>query len=216
MIAVVFPWRPQPARVRAFEFVWDWWADEFPDARMMTVDSGDRPFNLAACRNMAVRWAEDHDCDIAVIPDADSVPVDPAPVHAAIQEARSGGLHLPFNAQRYLTETETLALLDGERPPAEGSHGNGALYVVSPGAWWKAGGQDERFSGWGGEDDQMIAAAETFIGVKRHEGVVWSLWHADECRDVGSERWQPNSDLAQRYWAALGKPDKMARLINER
>jgi hypothetical protein len=216
VIAVVFPWRPQPARVRAFKFVWEWWERHYPDAVKATVDSEHQPFNLAACRNLAVRWAEERDCQVVVIPDADSVPAGTDAVNTAISEAPSGGLHLPFTAQRYLNEAETLGLFDRQPPPTDGHHGNGALYVVTPDEWWRCGGQDERFSGWGGEDDQIIAAAETLIGLKRHWGTVWSLWHADEFRDIGSERHRPNAELAHRYWAALGKRDEMLALIAER
>lgn len=216
MIGVVFPWRPQPARVAVFEFVYAWWVRQFPDAVVATVDSEHQSFNLSACRNKAVRLAESNGCDVVVIPDADSIPADTAPLLAAIDESAHGGLHLPFTRQQYLTEEETVGLFNGHEPDRAGGHGNGALYVVTPESWWAAGGQDERFSGWGGEDDQMIAAAQTLIGLKRHVGVVWSLWHADECRDIGSERWAPNSKLAQRYWDAIGKPDAMRALIGER
>jgi hypothetical protein len=216
-VAVVFPWRFQPARVRAFDYVRTWWSRQLPDAQQFEVDTDHEPFNLAACRNLGVRHAEAAGASVVVIADADCVIGTPAALHAAISEAHDDQLlHLPFTEQRYLTESETNGLYWGADPPLRGSHGNGACYVVAPSAYWAAGGQDERFSGWGGDDDQLIASAATLTGVSRHRGVVWSLWHADECRDVGSERHRPNSELAARYWAAKGDRDAILAIIAER
>lgn len=216
-VTVAFPWRPQPARVAAFEFVRRWWAEVLPEAHVVEVDTDHQPYNLAACRNAGVDAAEANGSSVVVLADADCVVGTPASLHAALHAATSDPyLHLPFTEQRYLDEPETLGLFDGLQPPLEGSHGNGACWVTSVAGWRAAGGQDERFSGWGGDDDQMIAAATALTGVVRHEGVVWSLWHADECRDVGSERHRPNAELAHRYWAARNSRAQMLALIAER
>lgn len=215
-LAVVFPWRPQPDRLAAYGFTRTWWESHYPDAVFGAVDTDHQPFNLSACRNKAVRWAEQRDADVVVLCDADSVPATRDSVDEAVAEAGDGRLHFPFESQRYLDQAETEALYRGESPPTDGARGLGACWVLTPSAWWAAGGGDERFSGWGGDDDGFVAAATTLIGVRRHEGTVWSLWHADECRDVGSERHRPNAELAHRYWDAIRDPAVMRRLIAER
>jgi hypothetical protein len=214
-VAVVFPWRPQPGRLRAYEFAKSWWRDQLPSATFAEVDTDHDEFNLAACRNAAVRAAESAGADVAVLSDADTVFVPADSLHRAIAEAPDGRLHLPFSAQRYLSEDETESLYEGAEVPLEGHHGNGACYIVTPDAYWRAGGSDERLSGWGGDDDQLVAACMALIGVKRHYGTALSLWHP-AVRDVGSERHKPNAELAERYWRASRSPRRMRELIEER
>lgn len=210
------PWRPQPARLDAHDHCAAWWRSVLPDAELIEVDTPHHPYNLAAARNLGVCRAQELEADVVVITDADSVIEPVASVRAAIAAAVDGRLHLPFTEQRYLTRTETDLLLDGGPVPLEGGHGNGACYVVTPDAYWACGGSDERFRGWGGEDDGLVAAASALIGLQRHEGVVLSLWHADERRPVGSAEHRPNAELAARYWAAVDDPTAMWALISER
>jgi hypothetical protein len=171
---------------------------------------------LGAVRNQAVRFVERVGADLVVISDADAIVATRASLDAALAQAPYGGLHLPYDQQRYLTADETAALFAGQEPPAAGSFGNGAIYVTSPASWWEAGGQDERFSGWGGEDDQIVACAATLTSLVRHPGVVWSLHHADERRPVGTVEHRPNARLADRYGKAWGHPAQIRRLIAER
>lgn len=216
-IAVAIPWRATPERRPAFHAVVRWWNEHLPSVPVLTVDTPHVPYNLSAVRNEAVRQAESVGVEVLVIADADAIVATPASLHAALDAAVDGRLHLPFTEQRYLTETETRAVLENlDPPPLQGSPGNGAIYVVTPAGYWAASGSDERFSGWGGDDDGLVAAAQTLTGVVRHEGVVWSLWHADERRPVGTVEHRPNAELAGRYWDAVGRPDAMRALIAER
>lgn len=215
-IVVVMPWRPQPARLAAHDYCRAWWARTLPDAPLIEVDTDHHPYNLAAVRNEGVRQAEELDADVVVIADADAVIVPADSLHAAITAAGDGRLHMPFTAQRYLTEAETETLLVGGTVDLAGHHGNGAAYVIQPRSYWAAGGSDERFSGWGGDDDQLVAACSTLIGLERWFGTVLSLWHADERRPVGAEEHRPNAELAARYWRVNGDKQAMRALIAER
>src|SRR5690606_5629513 len=142
--------------------------------------------------------------------------ITPAAVIArCIHAARAGRMHMPFTQQRCLTEAEADDLIAGRGVPLEGRPGNGACYVIRPAAYWQAGGSDERFSGWGGDDDQLVAACTALIGLRRHEGVALSLWHP-AVRAVGSPRHRPNAVLARRYWQAIRNPDRMRAIIAER
>ena len=78
-------------------------------------------------------------------------------------------------------------------------------------------GIDERFSGYGGEDDAIVAAAECLAKLRRDpQGLALSLFHADANRDIGSERHRPNMELAMRYIGARKSKKAMMRLIEER
>lgn len=213
---VAMPWRHQPAREAAHGLVREWFAEHLPFAPVIEVDTTHHPYNLAAVRNEGVRRAEQIGAHVVVLVDADAVIADPDVLHECIDSCRDGQVHMPFTEQRYLTQEETLTVLAGGAAPLEGGQGNGACYVCTPLAYWMAGGSDERFSGWGGDDDQFVAAASTLVGLERHRGVLWSLWHADERRPVGTKEHRPNSILARRYWDAKGDPDAIRALIAER
>lgn len=202
MIAVGFPWRPTPDRAPAFAMVSAWYDAEL-GCPQITADSGHDPFNRAASRNLVVADAIEMGVDVLVISDADTIP-SPAGLHAAIDAAANGGMHYPFDRYLYV----------GTDNPLGGN--TGGIHVCRPEVWQEIGGQDERFTGWGGEDDQIYAAATCLIGEPTyHPGWVVSLWHAS-VRDVGSERWQPNSELAARYHRLRHDPDAMRALIAER
>lgn len=215
-VVVAIPWRPQPGRLAAHRFVRGWWEHTLPTATIIEVDTDHSPYNLAAARNLGVAQAGELGADVVVIADADVIITPAHHVHDAIAAAPSTfTMHMPFTDQRYLTETESEALYAGHQVPTAGHLGNGCCYIVTPAAYWACGGSDERFSGWGGDDDQLVAAATTLIGLTRHDGVALSLWHP-AVRDVGSDRHRPNSQLAQRYWRAMHDPAAMRALIAER
>lgn len=216
-VALVIPWRPQPDRVEAYDFVLDHYSALMPDAEILSVDTDHEEFNLAAVRNDGMRRAENLGADVAVLVDADCIICPHSSMESAIEAARSDGkIHLPFKSQHYLSASETDLFMAHEVVrPAKSGQGQGACYVATPEAYWRAGGSDERFSGWGGEDQGFIAAAMALVGVVRHTGHAVSLWH-ESVRDIGSERWKPNSDLAQRYWNAKGNPEMIQSIINER
>lgn len=214
---IAVPWRPQPGRIEAHDFVVNYYQSVMPDAVLIEVDTHHEPYNLAAVRNEGVREAEKLGADVVVLLDADCIISPHAHMLAAIDGAHADGkMHMPFKQQHYLTEEESRKLMDGvEFTPERKGLGNGACYAVRPSSYWQAGGSDERFSGWGGDDDQLVAACTTLIGLVRHDGHAMSLWHP-AVRDVGSVRHQPNSRLARRYWRAMHRPAQMRAIIAER
>lgn len=216
-VVVGMPWRPGVGRLLAHTLTIDYYKRVLPEAKIIEVDTPHVEYNLAAARNAAVRHAEEAGADVVVIADADCIFESSHHVQKAIDAAfQDGMIHMPFSDQRYLTEEETVALaVFGTLPPLQGSKGNGCCYICRPDAYWRAGGSDERFSGWGGDDDQLVAAAKTLTGLRRHGAVSLSLWHP-AVRDVGSDRHRPNSVLARRYWQAIGNECAMRAIIAER
>lgn len=214
-IAVAVIWRPTPERERAFRFVCERYRTLLPDSPIVTVDAGGHGFNRAASRNQAIRLCADF--DVVVLSDADCVFADDTDIYAVIGAAADGALHMPFTAQHYCTPEETERVYRGNLTPLPGHEGTGACYVITPNAWGACGGMDERFGEiWGGEDDQLCAAADALIGLRRHYGTVLSLHHADEHRPVGTEKHRPNAQLARRYHDQRNNPAGIRALIAER
>lgn len=198
-VAVMIPWRARTARVPAYHLVRAWYAVHVPEAQIMTVDTDHEPFNLGACRNAAVELAAGLGADVIIISDADTLPP-PSALAAAIAQAGDHRLHIPFDNCVYAGT---------DSPPGLA---NGGVHVVTPTFWETVGGQDERFVGWGGDDDQLVAVAKCLVGVVRHPGLAVSLWHSDAERICA----QPNRDLVGEYWRAVSNPTAMRKLIAQR
>ncbi|MFE3202231.1 glycosyltransferase family 2 protein [Embleya sp. NPDC059237] len=219
-VAVVLPWRAaDPARVRNHGHVRAYLRDHLPHATHLDTDSGHTPFSRAATRNHGIRRAAELGADVVVLCDADTLP-DPDALHAAVEGAADGRLHLPHTSYRGLDEQGTTDYLCGAPLAACGTElmmtgSTGGVLVVRPDAWALAGGMDERFTGWGCEDTAFLAAADTLLGHSvRHSAQLVHLWHPkDDGPGAGRDA---NYALLARYRAAEGNIPAMRALVTER
>ncbi|WP_243074285.1 hypothetical protein [Microbacterium sp. SS28] len=213
---VVIPWRPAPSRIDAFERVVGWYRDNLPEAPLETIDTGDTPFVLAACRNAAMRSAGPE--EVVVIGDADTIP-EREPLVAAIRSAATSDLvQLPYDEYRWLGRSGSADYAAGT--PLEHCaveqvvHGAcSGVYVATPRVWESHGGQDEGFRGWGFEDAAWLLAHTTLLGAppQRHHGRVYALYHVGEKRE--GEGYEANAARMERYRAAAGDAQAMAQLV---
>lgn len=145
------------------------------------------PFNCSMALNRAAAQATG---DVFVCMGADHYP-DPDAIHVAAAMTAYPPYWTPtFGSMAYLSEEYTEALIAGrttiERCPIAAvdptAHGNSA---VARGAWEAVGGMDQRYSGWGWEDSDLIRRLSRKNGVKRPpftRGL--SLWHKTAHRDL--------------------------------
>lgn len=213
-VVIAIPWRATPDRQRAFDFVVDWYRNHLPYP-IVTADSGPGAFSRARARNQCVRKAEG--ADVVVINDADTVP-NLAAVKEAIHAAPDGLLHFGLDRMAYLDQEQSEAVYRGDWPDIAGEPHDSSVVVIRPASYWEAGGQDERFTGYGGEDNAFTAACTALLGEPVwHAGTALSLWHDGSCRDVGSARWwQDTVPLHQRYNHARNDAKRMRAIIAER
>lgn len=213
---IVIPWRPAPSRIDAFERVVAWYRETLPQIPLQTVDTGDTPFVLAACRNAAMRNAAAD--EVVVVGDADTIP-EREPLIAAIRAAAdSPFVHLPYDEYRWLGRTGSADHAAGV-PLADCTveqYVDGAcsgVYVATPRAWAGHGGQDEGFRGWGFEDAAWFLAHSTILGAPpvRHPGRVYALHHVGEVR--AGAAYDANAARMESYRAAAGDPAAMAALV---
>lgn len=219
-VACVIPWRGgQPDRERHHETVRAHLRTLLPDAVHIDADSGHDPFSRAGSRNLGVRLADDAGCDVVVLCDADTI-VEAGPLHAAIGSAHDGRMHLPFTHFRGLSKNGTRVFLRGVARDAcetELVHdwATGGCLVVTPQAWTRAGGMDERCVGYGFEDAIFRIAADALLGpTVKHEGTIWHLYH-EKTMGLGSPQHTANGQLAARYVAAEGDPDAVRAIVAE-
>lgn len=213
---VVIPWRAAPSRMDAFARVVDWYRTNLPEAPVETVDTGDVPFVLAACRNAAMRSAGPD--EVVVIGDADTIP-ERGPLVAAIHAAATSDVvHLPYDEYRWLGRSGSADHAAGiplEHCAVEQfvDSACSGVYVATRRVWESHGGQDEAFRGWGFEDAAWLLAHTTLLGAppQRHRGRVYALHHVGETR--AGEAYEANAARMERYRAADGDPRAMAELV---
>ncbi|TDN91779.1 hypothetical protein [Microbacterium sp. BK668] len=215
-VRIAIPWRPQPSRLEAFDRVVEWYRRNLPGVPLVTVDTDEETFVLAACRNAAMSEAAFD--EVVVIGDADTIP-ERDPLLAAIRTAAvSDRVQLPYDEYRWLGRTGTADYVTGVPPEdcrvEQVVHtACSGVYVATPRVWASHGGQDEGFRGWGFEDAAWFEAHSTLLGgpPQRHPGRVYALHHAAAPRE--GERFQANVDRMGRYRAAAGDTRAMRLLV---
>lgn len=218
-IGIVIPWRPQPSRIPAFEFVYGWYQANFPDSNIYLMD--DKPgekFNLSASRNDGVRIAEKIGCDVVVISDADTFP-EIETLKKTIDAAMNDNfIHNPYTSTFEYDKEYSDKILNGEDPkdfPHISHISTGGIYVCKPSSWWAIGGQDEKFIGWGYEDSAMSHAHQVINHKElvKHSGTVHMLNHE---RTEGIEKpnaYTLNNFYLFRHYVQITNPDKLLELI---
>ena len=219
-VAAVIPWRGgQPDRERHHKTVRAHLETLLPDAVHIDADSGHRPFSRAGSRNHGVRLAQDVGAEVVVVCDADTLP-EREPLLAAIDAAHDGRLHLPYRTFKGLSRQGTNAYLRGAplgtcSVELTTEWSTGGVLAIMPASWWRMGGMDERFCGWGTEDTAARVACDALLGpTVKHDGTIWHLWHPSEI-DPSSSLYQANMALMARYVAAEGDPDAVRAIVSE-
>lgn len=176
------------------------------------------PFSRAAARNDAARSA----WDVAIFCDADCY-VPPAQLEAAAERAwTTGQITMAFDRFNYLSPEGTRQILDGYEgdwmpfvlEEESGDWGNSPC-AVRRDLWGLVDGYDERFIGWGHEDNAFRLACEAMGGgSQRIPGPLFHLWHPHDVRE-SSPTFRDNCELYLEYEAA--KADgRMAELLGAR
>lgn len=193
--------------------LWDYcrsyWERELPDYEVVEGDHLEGPFNRSAGINRAAELAGDW--DVGIVLDSDVI----LPADNVVQAVRvaeiSGRAVLPFSSRDSITMGGTKLLLKGTvRLPAPGlvhekQPWNVSTCVVVPRRLWdQVGGFDERFEGWGGEDDAFHAACQTLSGVDRLGGIAWHLWHQRSPWRSNNSMYRMSVSLSDRYCAVAG------------
>lgn len=243
-ISLLVPFRSDSEhRTRVWAWLRRYWQNELPGAEIVMGDDDSVPFSKTAAVNKAFSSAKG---DIIVILDADcylpgSVILD---CSANIREARRSRKklwYIPYRRFYRLTEAATLRILDsdparpfsfGDPPPprmtepvrnSNYGHWFGALVQIMPSeAFTAAGGMDERFAGWGGEDVSFMNAVDTLYGPHRTTpNGVQHLWHPHIGVEHTERKWEGqaeagnNNQLARRYEEARGRSARMHALTRE-
>jgi glycosyltransferase involved in cell wall biosynthesis len=157
---------------RVLEF---WWKTGWP---VIPADSDTEIFSLSQARNNAVAQAK---TDVVVICDADTIP-DMTNIRAAV--ADPVGVCWPFTKYRVLApeylDVPFKKLADVPylyEWGGDGANGVGGCLVATTREYWRLGGQDPAFIGWGHEDTAFTFVVETLSTLRRSPGNIYAFEH---------------------------------------
>lgn len=205
-IGVIIPWREQPSRLPAFLEVHKWYEDNLPEAKIYLVDTGNEIWEMSATRNLGVRLAEQDNCDILIINDADTIP-QIGPLREAMEAAMTTNMiHNPYKIYALFSQRQT-DLHFNEGVPLDSlkfipNLSCSGTWVLTPKAWWDLGGQDEKFIKWGYEDAAQKLVHQVIHGQPfvQHSGIVFAFSH--ELQDnwnMPSLQLRKNQELFKKY-----------------
>lgn len=188
MFSLIVPWRTDHGHR---EELWNWnkerWRELY-DCEIIEADSGDEVFSRAKSRNMAAAQAK---YDELVIADADTIAHEDTMLDIIVG---SGITHnnwfIPYGKERYYNlnkeTTEELLKMNPSsvlREPKEGEWDHkitswAGILIFPRDKFLQFGGYDERFVGWGWEDNAFqIKMDRKFRKHERWNGYVMHMWH---------------------------------------
>jgi hypothetical protein len=198
------------------------WERLLPDVPIFEGhDEGSHTFCLARAQNEAARLAGDW--GIAVYVGADFIAESEEMVRAGIQRARETGQFTITHSQTTMLHEEGAERVrGGEEPdPSMGdTYGNPftGITIIPRKLYDEVGGFDERFVGWGWEDQAFWSACWAFgRGYQRVDGHAYHLWHPRTRSDNEESPLHSESEvLGRRYLAARSHKEAMKMILEER
>ena len=204
----------------------------FPDAEIIIVkdsskDVGWDTFNKSKLLNQGVAQSSGR---VLFITDIDMVFIKNK-ILRAIELADQYSIVFPHDKIYFINESITNQILN-TRPAARfpridltlmrcktrNERQAGGSYVITRENYYKAGGHDERFVGWGSEDSAFIKAASTMIDLPflRMHGPALHLHHPLSKDRFMKRDTSTKGVLIEKYFDALDNKEKMSQLIQER
>lgn len=222
-LSILIPYQPDngPRDVN-LKWIQKYYRLVMPGVEICIGKSTEKLFNRSHAVNSAAKKATR---DIFVIADGD-IFYDPAMLTDSLKCLKKASWIIPFLTIVKLSESNTKKLLQTTPSwptkaeitdfqtirPSKNSY-LGHLNIISRQNFMAVRGFDERFAGWGGEDDAFACAVNTLCGkFTRLNHTVYHLWHPH----VGYQK-NPNADnnrsLRKLYYKADGNKEKMKELL---
>jgi predicted glycosyltransferase involved in capsule biosynthesis len=220
-ISVLIPYKPDGGRERDinFSFVKKRYETRMPDVELVVGEDNSEPFNRSKAINLAAAKATGN---LLLLADGDvffgTKLIDKILAIAGLHPwivPFSRGYKLTLEGTREVTKTGELQLPSNlVNAGIEKNCDNlGAfMNVISRQAFETIGGMDERFLGWGREDESMAKALDTLVGKHfRMDETIFHLWHPPaDCHPHYLAR---NDEHRDKYIQAFGNPQAMKELI---
>jgi hypothetical protein len=219
-VGIVIPWRPSPTRIEAFNFCIKYYTETFPNWTIYYGDSSDEIFNVSEARNNGCLQAIKDGCSVLLIVDADTV-VEEASVIRSIDVAidRQIVSH-PYESSFYLELGQSNRILANNEPLFNNDYRLASHEINHPGSAWvmtaaafiTLNGWDERFTGWGYEDNALSSAHNAIYGVPIHRGIGTSQRFNHE--DRSAHTLVENKERYDLYKEAENNREEMLNIVS--
>ncbi|WP_158737187.1 galactosyltransferase-related protein [Alteribacillus sp. YIM 98480] len=225
MISILIPFQTDNGpREKAFKWVRQFYSINMQNAEICVGKCNTPPFSKAHAVNKAAAKAAGN---VYIILDADII-CSPHLLLYSLQLLNKYSWIIPYSQVKNVSKSSTHTLLN-TRPTwplqinmdTKVNHFGkvlpvGGVNVISKQCFNKVGGFDERFYGWGGEDDAFACSVNTLCGhYKRLNTSIFHLWHPKSSA-ARNPYYSKNVELAHRYCNSSGNKREMKRIINER
>ncbi|MEH7085812.1 galactosyltransferase-related protein [Neobacillus drentensis] len=222
-VSIIIPFQNDYGpRLEAFLWVKKFFETTMPSAEMIVGRTKVSRFNKAKAVNLAAKEATR---DILLIVDADTV-FDPNIILESIKLLQYAAWVIPFK-EVYDVPMDVTEKVMRTKPgwplnvKLEDCHKVNWMYdgfagkvnLIPKRNFEKVGGFDERFIGWGGEDDAFAWSVNTLCGnFVNYDAKVFHLWHPP----ANNPDSRGNDALVARYMFANGNQEEMLKIIRER
>lgn len=196
-----------------------------PNAELCIGLHSGSPFSKSTAVNRAARMATR---DLYLIADAD-ITFDVKQMETAVEMLTDHIWVIPFRDRKELNEEQTedliakdpcLTLSRMDFSNHQGYLNNvGSVNLVPRKYFEQVGGFDERFRGWGGEDEAFQMSMDTLCGphARPRENSIWHLYHPQSISTTyHAPAYQHNYDVFWRYKTANGNREAMEAVLKER
>ena len=225
-VSIIIPFQTDNGpRAEAFKWIKQYYERTMPEAELCLGIMDNEKINKSQAVNLAAKKATR---EIFVIADADIV-YDPKLIVKAIEVLNEAAWVVPFTKIYEIEKSGTKRLLQSEPnwpidvKSKECTKANwlysgfaGKLIVIPRVNFEAVGGFDERFSGWGGEDDAFSLSVQTLCGnLANIKGEIYHVWHP--VLNYGTNPYaKTNLELLDLYKRASGNKKEMTNLISQR
>ena len=210
-------------REASFHWIKRYTENMFPGAEICIGESSTIPFNKSKAVNNAAKRATR---DILVLLDAD-IFCDPDIIRQSIALLEKSTWVIPYKRILKVSQEDTSLVLQSKASwpihfgltrseYIEAPAYVGALNIIPRKCFEMVGGFDERFVGWGREDDVFSFAVDTLCGhYLRLEAEIYHLWHPF-VGTTGNPNIKVNTALWWEYRNVYGDAQAMKRVIENR
>lgn len=211
-----------PHRERIFDWLCRYYRLNFPEAELVIGEDDTKQVNRSRMRNDAFQKAS---TDILVYIDADGL-VKPCDLRAAIDKVKNGAAMVQMETVSWLNKESTFKIIDGKPYWREILPGEiyatervlGEFFALTRSTHEKVHGWDERFQGWGGEDQAFRYAVMALAGkIEKLPSTVYHIWHPRTVNETPKHKqFKYNRELRDRYVSAENDKKRMLSIIAER
>ncbi|MDX8343978.1 galactosyltransferase-related protein [Rossellomorea sp. YZS02] len=208
-----------------FKWLVKFYENTLPEAEICIGHSSTKQFSRSLAINNAARKASG---EVFVIVDADII-CNPYVIRNAVNTLKHSTWIIPYtniediypiSTKKLLTQTPKWPLPPNIKSTKrfKGSKNFvsfGGINILKRESFYSVEGFDERFIGWGGEDDAFRCAMNTICGdFIRIDQNVFHLWHPP-AKARSNPNYNNNVNLALRYCNSSGDITAMQKLIKE-